>query len=79
MQRDVVRLAEGGTTAWAVLGDEAPSQGRSHCLAGLVQHGPIALDAHLRQPGAFRTELVCGSGQARSLRGRASPTCRWRP
>src|SRR6218665_1158664 len=64
LQRDPVRFVEGGATAWAALLDAAPGQGRGHRLGTLVQPHPAALHAGVRQPGAVRARLACGSGQA---------------
>jgi len=64
LQRDIVRFTEGGAPARATLPDQAPGQGRSDCLAALVQPDATALNAGLCQPDAVRARLVCGSGHA---------------
>jgi putative transposase len=53
LQRDVVRIIEGGTAAWTALQDQAPSDGRSRRLDVLVQPDSTALDTDLCQPMRF--------------------------
>ena len=64
VQRDTVRLAEGGAAAQPTLRDPAPGEGRNHRVAALVQPNTTTLDAGLCQPDAVRAKLVCSSGQA---------------
>ena len=45
LQRDAVRVVEGGAAARSTLRDAAPGQGRSHRLAALLQPNATALDA----------------------------------
>ena len=63
LQRDAVRVVEGGAAARPTLRGAAPGKGRSCRLAALVQPDPTALDAGLRQPDAVRARLACGSSQ----------------
>lgn len=58
LQRDLVRLAEGGAAARPALHEPAPGQGCRHGLAALVQPDPITLDAGVRQPDAVRRKLA---------------------
>ena len=58
LQRDAVRVIEGGTAARSALQDPAPGHGRSRRLDALVQPRPTALDSGLRQPDAVRRKLV---------------------
>ncbi len=46
---------------------QAPGQRRSDRLAALVQPGPAALDAGIRQPDAVRAKLACQSTKASQL------------
>ena len=53
-KQEAVRLAENGQSIAAM----------ARTLAALVQQGPAAFNAGLRQSGAFRANLACGSAQA---------------
>ena len=67
MQRDVVRLVEGGATARQAIQDQTRGEGRNHRLAALVQPRSAAFDTGLRQPDAVRAGLACQSATASQL------------
>ncbi len=67
LQRDAVRVVEGGAVARTTLQDQARGEGRGHRLAALVQPRSTALDAGLRQPDAVRAGMACQSTTASQL------------
>ena len=58
LQRDAVRVVEGGAAARSTLRDVVPGQGRSYRLAALVQPNPTALDAGLPRPVRFEQDWL---------------------
>jgi len=67
VQRDAIRVVEGGATARPALEDQARGEGRDHRLAALVQPRPAAFDTGLHQSDEVRAGLACQSATASQL------------
>ena len=68
LQRDAVRVVEGGAAARPAIRDEAPSQGRNHCMAALVKPNLIALDAGLSvSPERFEQDWLAAQAKQVNL------------